>query len=118
MSSAIYSLRSSPQSGQKELAHPHDLHGTGEAAAPIGVDGFQPIVDAFSPSEGDRVLPGVFAAELEAIIEQIIPGRWEDVRPPNELEMNTTGVVLMEIDETTAKVRAKTRQGTTRKIIA
>lgn len=42
---------------------------------------------------------------LEAITEHVMPGRWDDARQPNELEMNATSVVLVQIDEATAKVR-------------
>ena len=45
-------------------------------------------------------------AALEAITEHVLPGRWDDARLPNELEMNATSVVLVEIDEATAKVRS------------
>ncbi len=45
-------------------------------------------------------------AALEAITEHVMPGRWADARLPNELEMNATSVVLVEIDEATAKVRS------------
>jgi len=44
-------------------------------------------------------------AALEAITEHVMPGRWDDARQPNELEMNATSVVLVEIEEATAKVR-------------
>lgn len=44
-------------------------------------------------------------AALEAITEHALPGRWTDARQPNEIEMNATSVVLVEIDEATAKVR-------------
>ena len=44
-------------------------------------------------------------AALEAITEHVMPGRWADARQPNELEMNTTNVILVEIEEATAKVR-------------
>lgn len=45
-------------------------------------------------------------AALEAITEHVMPGRWADARQPNELEMNATSVVLVEIEEATAKVRS------------
>jgi nitroimidazol reductase NimA-like FMN-containing flavoprotein (pyridoxamine 5'-phosphate oxidase superfamily) len=44
-------------------------------------------------------------AALEAITEHVMPGRWADARLPNELEMNATSVVLVAIEEATAKVR-------------
>ena len=45
-------------------------------------------------------------AALEAITEHVMPGRWADARQPNELEMNATSVILVEIEEATAKVRS------------
>jgi nitroimidazol reductase NimA-like FMN-containing flavoprotein (pyridoxamine 5'-phosphate oxidase superfamily) len=42
---------------------------------------------------------------LEAITEQIVPGRWADVRWPNELELKATSVLRLPIDEASAKVR-------------
>jgi len=45
-------------------------------------------------------------AALEAITEHVMPGRWDEARLPNELEMNATSVVLVEIEEATAKVRS------------
>ncbi len=42
---------------------------------------------------------------LEAITEHIVPGRWADVRWPNELELKATSVLRLPIDEASAKVR-------------
>jgi len=42
---------------------------------------------------------------LKTITEHLIPGRWEDARKPNEKELNTTTVVLIDIDEASAKIR-------------
>ncbi len=42
---------------------------------------------------------------LKAITEHLIPGRWQEVRPPNRKEMNATRVVSIWIDEASAKVR-------------
>jgi nitroimidazol reductase NimA-like FMN-containing flavoprotein (pyridoxamine 5'-phosphate oxidase superfamily) len=44
-------------------------------------------------------------AASEAIVEQLVPGRWADVRPPNENELKATAIVAMPIDEASAKVR-------------
>lgn len=44
-------------------------------------------------------------AALEAITEHVMPGRWDDARRPNPKEMDATSVVLMAIEEATAKVR-------------
>ncbi len=42
---------------------------------------------------------------LEAFTEHIIPGRWADVRWPNELELKATSVLKLPISEASAKVR-------------
>ncbi|MGO8796954.1 MAG: pyridoxamine 5'-phosphate oxidase family protein [Candidatus Sulfotelmatobacter sp.] len=48
------------------------------------------------------------AEKLEALrllSEHIIPGRWNDVRPPNERELKQTAVLRLPIEEFSAKVR-------------
>jgi uncharacterized protein len=42
---------------------------------------------------------------LEALTEHIVPGRWADVRWPNELELKATTVLRLPINEASAKVR-------------
>ncbi len=42
---------------------------------------------------------------LEALSEKLTPGRWPEVRQPNEQEMKATRVVEIPIDEASAKVR-------------
>jgi uncharacterized protein len=42
---------------------------------------------------------------LRVVIEHIIPGRWEDVRPPTGNELKATAVLAIAIDEASAKVR-------------
>jgi nitroimidazol reductase NimA-like FMN-containing flavoprotein (pyridoxamine 5'-phosphate oxidase superfamily) len=42
---------------------------------------------------------------LKAITDHLIPGRWQETRPPNRKEMNATSVVAIKIDEASAKVR-------------
>jgi nitroimidazol reductase NimA-like FMN-containing flavoprotein (pyridoxamine 5'-phosphate oxidase superfamily) len=42
---------------------------------------------------------------LEAIVEHIVPGRWPEVRWPNESEMKATSVLALPIEEASAKVR-------------
>lgn len=44
-------------------------------------------------------------AALEAITEHLIPGRWQQARPPSRKELNATSVVAIEIEEASAKVR-------------
>ena len=42
---------------------------------------------------------------LEAIVEHIVPGRWAEVRPPNEQELKATAILAIPIDEASAKAR-------------
>ena len=42
---------------------------------------------------------------LEAITNHFVPGRWPDVRWPNELELKATSVLRLPIDEASAKIR-------------
>ena len=42
---------------------------------------------------------------LKIIMDHIIPGRWEDIREPNEKELNITSVFELKIHEASAKVR-------------
>jgi hypothetical protein len=44
-------------------------------------------------------------AALEAFTEKLLPGRWADARPPTRKELKATGVVRLELDETSAKIR-------------
>ncbi|CAN5582299.1 pyridoxamine 5'-phosphate oxidase family protein [soil metagenome] len=43
---------------------------------------------------------------LEAFTEHLIPNRWNDVRPPTELELKATIVLRLPIIEASAKMRA------------
>src|ERR1700746_4158973 len=42
---------------------------------------------------------------LRALSQHIVPGRWPDVRPPNEKELKATLVMRLPIAEFSAKVR-------------
>ncbi len=42
---------------------------------------------------------------LEIITNQIIKGRWDEVRPPNTKELNVTSVLKIKITEASAKIR-------------
>ena len=42
---------------------------------------------------------------LHCITNHIVPGRWEEVRPPNEQELKATHVVALPLNEVSAKVR-------------
>ncbi len=42
---------------------------------------------------------------LRIVSEQILPGRWDEVRLPTELELKATTVLAIEIDTASAKIR-------------
>jgi uncharacterized protein len=44
-------------------------------------------------------------AALRVLSEHILPGRWDDVRQPNERELKATSVLRVPIEEFSAKVR-------------
>lgn len=44
-------------------------------------------------------------AALRAFTEHVLPGRWDDVRWPNETEMKVTTVLALPLEEASAKVR-------------
>lgn len=48
---------------------------------------------------------GQKVAALRAISEHVIPGRWNEVRGPNERELKATTVLEFSIEEASAKVR-------------
>jgi nitroimidazol reductase NimA-like FMN-containing flavoprotein (pyridoxamine 5'-phosphate oxidase superfamily) len=43
---------------------------------------------------------------LEAFTERLVPGRWDEVRPPTRQELKGTDVLALGLDEASAKVRA------------
>jgi nitroimidazol reductase NimA-like FMN-containing flavoprotein (pyridoxamine 5'-phosphate oxidase superfamily) len=45
-------------------------------------------------------------AALRAVVEHIVPGRWEDVRAPSANELRATAVLALPIEECSAKVRS------------
>jgi nitroimidazol reductase NimA-like FMN-containing flavoprotein (pyridoxamine 5'-phosphate oxidase superfamily) len=45
------------------------------------------------------------AEAFRAITEHVLPGRWEDSRPPNDKETRGTLIVALGLDEASAKVR-------------
>ncbi len=49
--------------------------------------------------------PAEKEAALLAISEQIIPGRWADVRPPTKKELKATSVLRLPVTEASAKLR-------------
>ncbi|MDQ2995860.1 MAG: pyridoxamine 5'-phosphate oxidase family protein [Chloroflexota bacterium] len=42
---------------------------------------------------------------LEAFTERLLPGRWQDARPPNALELKQTTVIAVQIESASAKLR-------------
>lgn len=55
----------------------------------------------FRPIEGDPER----RAALEAFTEQLLPGRWSEIRPPHPKELKATAVLGLLLDEVSAKVR-------------
>ena len=49
--------------------------------------------------------PAEKLAAFEAIVEHIVPGRWQDVRSPTDNELKATAVLAIPIEEASAKVR-------------
>lgn len=55
---------------------------------------------------GRRVTdPQEQTAALRAVVEHIVPGRWDEVRGPSPDELDGTEVIAVEIEEASAKVR-------------
>jgi uncharacterized protein len=44
-------------------------------------------------------------AALEAVTNQLVPGRWDNARAPNKKELAATAVIAMPLDEASVKVR-------------
>ena len=44
-------------------------------------------------------------AALKAVVEHVVPGRWEDVRRPTEQELKATTVLKLPVAEASAKIR-------------
>lgn len=42
---------------------------------------------------------------LKALTEHLVPNRWREIRPPNELELKATTVLSLPIEEASAKIR-------------
>jgi hypothetical protein len=59
------------------------------------------IAGTATPVDGDEKIRA-----LRAIVEHITPGRWDEARPPNDLELRQTAVLRMPIEEASAKIRA------------
>ena len=44
-------------------------------------------------------------AALEALTEQLVPGRWADTKPPTRQQLKATSILALPIDEASAKIR-------------
>lgn len=44
-------------------------------------------------------------AAFEAFTEKLLPGRWDEVRQPNDKELKATTILAMEVAEASAKIR-------------
>ena len=51
------------------------------------------------------IAPGHRRAALRVFMEHIAPGRWDELRPASEGEMQATSILAMEIEEASVKVR-------------
>jgi nitroimidazol reductase NimA-like FMN-containing flavoprotein (pyridoxamine 5'-phosphate oxidase superfamily) len=49
--------------------------------------------------------PDEKVAALRCLTNQIVPGRWDQVRPPTEKELKATSVLSLPLEEVSAKVR-------------
>jgi nitroimidazol reductase NimA-like FMN-containing flavoprotein (pyridoxamine 5'-phosphate oxidase superfamily) len=49
--------------------------------------------------------PGELMTVLEALTNRLVPGRWDEVRPPNVKELKGTRVLALTLDEASAKAR-------------
>lgn len=49
--------------------------------------------------------PAAKMQALRALVEHLIPGRWDDCRQPNSTEMKATWILELPIDEASAKIR-------------
>lgn len=49
--------------------------------------------------------PAEKEAALRVISEHLLPGRWDEVRPPSEKELRATSVLWLPLDEASAKIR-------------
>jgi hypothetical protein len=59
------------------------------------------VLGSCRPVEG----PAQREAALHAFTERLVPGRWDEVRPPNPKELKGTRILSMRLDECSAKVR-------------
>jgi nitroimidazol reductase NimA-like FMN-containing flavoprotein (pyridoxamine 5'-phosphate oxidase superfamily) len=43
---------------------------------------------------------------MRRVVEHVVPGRWEDARPPDESEIKGTTILALPLDEASAKIRS------------
>ena len=43
---------------------------------------------------------------LEALTEQLVPGRWADTKPPTRQQLKATSILALPLDEASAKIRS------------
>jgi nitroimidazol reductase NimA-like FMN-containing flavoprotein (pyridoxamine 5'-phosphate oxidase superfamily) len=43
---------------------------------------------------------------MRCVVEQVVPGRWDDARQPNEAELKGTTILAISLEEASAKVRS------------
>jgi nitroimidazol reductase NimA-like FMN-containing flavoprotein (pyridoxamine 5'-phosphate oxidase superfamily) len=93
-----------------------ELHGgTPVCVTATIVDGLVLARSAFNHSMNYRSVVVLGVAEevgdaekmeaLRAVAEHVMPGRWDDVRQPNEKELRATSVLRLPLDRASAKVR-------------
>ena len=49
--------------------------------------------------------PAEKLAALEALTNQLVPGRWADTKPPTRQQLKATSILALPIDEASAKIR-------------
>ena len=57
------------------------------------------------PKRGAYDRETIYSILDEAFTEHVIPGRWPEIRWPNELELKATSVLKLPIEEASAKIR-------------
>jgi nitroimidazol reductase NimA-like FMN-containing flavoprotein (pyridoxamine 5'-phosphate oxidase superfamily) len=43
---------------------------------------------------------------MRCVVDQVVPGRWEDARQPNEAEIKGTTILAISLEEASAKIRS------------
>jgi nitroimidazol reductase NimA-like FMN-containing flavoprotein (pyridoxamine 5'-phosphate oxidase superfamily) len=49
--------------------------------------------------------PALRLAAMRALVERLAPGRWPEVRPPDDQELRATAILRLSIGEASAKIR-------------